>query len=198
MTTLTQNKSVSSNADTEILIGARGIVAEIPEGASVTIGDTCDWIDGGERRNKMMRRQTMRTMMKMIPASAALLAGSLGFLATQAVPTSAAEPAVCEGSAYYCDQFAYNCTLNHGRFINFQPHNQRFVTYGCELPEHVSVDLFTGNLASTWLVPIGSDNNDDDSGNDPSDDPGQDTPNPTNPGGDDDIPGQDDPVGTID
>lgn len=154
--------------------------------------------DIGPWRDSITTKSLWHTVLGMISASAALLAGSLGFLAIQALPTSAAEPAVCQGSAYYCDQFAYNCTLSHGRFINFQPHSQRFVTYGCELPEHVSVDLFTGNLASTWLVPIGNDNNDDDSGSDPSDDPGQGTPNPTNPGGDDDIPGQDDPTGTID
>lgn len=195
MTKLTQSEMAYGNARAMFLTGAPGDVADTPDAGLVAIPYTCAPAKNSDSRTTKMQWQTI---LNMIPASAALLAGTFGFLVSQAVPATAAEPTVCEGSAYYCDQFAYNCTLNNGRFINFRPHNQRIVAYGCELPENVSADLFTSNVANTWIVPIGGENNNDDSGDEPSNNPGQGTPNPTNPGGDDDIPGQDDPDVIID
>jgi len=51
MTTSTQDKPVSNGVNTEALIGARGVFAEMPQAASFTFRSNCDWVDGSESRN---------------------------------------------------------------------------------------------------------------------------------------------------
>lgn len=51
MTTSTQDKPVSNGVNTEALIGARGVFAEMPQAASFTFRSNCHWVDGSESRN---------------------------------------------------------------------------------------------------------------------------------------------------
>ena len=98
--------------------------------------------------------------MKTFLVSAGLIAGSFSGLTLQTLPTMAAEPEACEGSTYYCEQFAYNCTLNNGVLVNQAQPGQNQVIYVCELPVGVSVDLFSNNIAGTFTTPFGNDEDD--------------------------------------
>lgn len=104
--------------------------------------------------------------MKTFLVSAGLIAGSFLTAALPVAPAMALESQVCEGTAYYCEQFAYNCTMNNGRFTNLRPDSGRQVSYACELPAGVSADLFESNVAGTYVTPVGSD--DDNSSSDSS------------------------------
>lgn len=104
--------------------------------------------------------------MKTFLVSAGLIAGSFLTAALPVAPAMALESQVCEGSAYYCEQFAYNCTMNNGRFTNLRPDSGRQVSYACELPAGVSADLFESNVAGTYVTP--GDGGDDSSSSDSS------------------------------
>ncbi|MBO6700263.1 MAG: hypothetical protein JJ908_14475 [Rhizobiales bacterium] len=68
---------------------------------------------------------------------------------------------VCAGNAAYCERFAFNCQIAGGQVLNLsEPYQCRSACYVCQGTPDPVIDLFSGNIAHTWLTCQDDDNED--------------------------------------